>query len=444
MRRKHPLARDPRVLSRETLSNGLTVYLQPSPPGTVTLSASWLTSGGSARDPDGQEGAATALAALLRAGTTRLDKREFARTLDENASTFRAAADWEGFHAQVGGPMDAEEKLLGLLAQAVEGPRLEPVEIERVLRQHREALLRQRSEPEELAERTLVENVFPVGHPYHRDPLGTETSLGNLSQASLSDFHRRFLLPSDAKLVVTSATPERRLLSLLERTFGVLSLGPRLGPLNFPDRLPPAPRKRIYRPIPGTAQVEVLLGRATPGRSDPSFPALYLLNEVLGGRPVISRLFQRVRERHGFAYDAGSSLESFQGGGLFVAEAGTDLRHARVVEKMLRKECASLAEHRIPRSELDRIRESLLGSQPLLWESARQAHGLAAEVALFDLPLDHPLTWPSVLRGLSPNELREVAERHLLAPGPPWVVASGPPPRRGGPPPRGVADRAPP
>ncbi len=418
---------DPRTLSRRTLRNGLSVVLQPAPPGSVTMAATWITEGGTARDPPGREGMAMALAQLLLAGTRSLDKRSFARALDECAGSLGCEPSWEALEVHASGPAGSESRLLELLAEVVSSPRLDAGELARVIRQQEESLLRQRSQPEERAERALLEAVFPRGHPYRRNPLGKAPLARAIARDALEQFHRRYLPTRGGRLVVTSPRPVRSLWTWLEETFGGLELGPGSPSPPSVPAIPAPTGGPVYIPIPGTVQVEVLVGRAVPPRTHPDYPALTLANEILGGRPTISRLFQVVREQRGFTYGAGSELECLRWGGLFTAQAGTDVKHRRAVEELLCQELRRLGEGPLRPRALDTIRESLLGSLPLLWESARQAHGMALTVAYFDLPEDHYWRWPETLRAISPEEVTRTAARLLVSPGPPFIVASGPP-----------------
>lgn len=170
----------------------------------------------------------------------------------------------------------------------------------------------------------------------------------------------------------------------------------------------------------------IRIGAPSVPRGDPQFPALYLLNEVLGGRPLLSRLFQRIREKHGLAYHASSQLEAMRWGGYWQAFAGTDpSKRDRVVRLML-EEIDRLATSLIPLTELDRIRESALGSMPLQLETTASAHELAVDVAYHGLPTDFYRTWPVRLRSIRPPELRRAAEGGLSSEYA-AVVAVGPP-----------------
>ncbi|MDE1819905.1 MAG: insulinase family protein [Euryarchaeota archaeon] len=414
-------------LTRHELPNGLVVFHQRAPPNSVTFAVSWVGEGGSARDPSGKEGTATALSRLLNAGTRTRSKRDFAREIDRLAATFAARASWEKLEIEASGPQDAQEAVLSLVYDALTQPRLDPTELRRIRRELREALLREMSQPDERADRVFLEKLLPASHPYRRNPLGSPEALARLTREGLLDFHRAHLTPRGAKLIVTTHEPPATLLRKLRGTFGALDGGPALPPPEVPLSRPAHRAPLLYVSVPGTSQVEVVVGGTAPVRGHPDFPALTLANEILGGRSVLSRLFQIVREREGLAYGASSELESLAWAGLWTADAGTDPKHVETVHRLLTGEVRRLSEEGPSPAELRRIRESFLGSLPLLLETSTQAHGLAVEVGYFDLPLDHFQQWPRVLRALRPADVRRAAREHLWNGGAPLAVAVGPP-----------------
>jgi zinc protease len=415
------------AITRHELSNGLTVYHQRAPSTSVTFAITWTSDAGSARDPPGREGIAAASSRLLQAGTRRRSKRDFARELDRLASAFSARTSWERLEVEVSGPQDAEERGLSLLQEALLEPRFDPEELARVRREMQEALLREESQPDEKADRVFLEKLLPKGHPYRRNPLGTSRSLASMDAERARAFHRSHLFARGSKLIVTSHDPPGTCLSRVRRMLGDLPPGRPAAPLLAPPSSVRGGREPLYLAVPGTTQVEVVIGGTAPARAHPDHAALTLADQVLGGRPILSRLFQVVREQHGFAYGAGSELESLAWGGLWTADAGTDAGHVRQVHQLLVQEVRRLAERGPSPSELRLIRESFLGSLPLLLETSTQAHGLAAEIAYFDLPLDHFVRWPAVLREVKPRQISDAARKHLWDGGPPLAVAVGPP-----------------
>ena len=418
--------RNPLILRRVDWGGPMDLVIQWAPQSSLSFAASWIAPAGSAFDPPGREGTSLALGRLLSAGTLRRDKQALARDLDRLAAAISVDADWESVEVEVSGPASAWRELLGLLSEVIREPALRPEELRRVCREGQEALLRESTEPGPRAERVFLETVFPRGHPYHRNPLGTPRSLERLRPETVQRFHERHYTPRGSLLVVTTDRTETELLPVIRKMFGDWE-GPPPPP---PPPLPPPDRRErdpVYAPLEGTSQVEVIVGGPSPPRAHPDYPALFLADEVLGGRPLLSRLFQKVRERDALAYSTGSELEALRWSGIFTAEAGTSPSTAGRVAGILRDEIRRLAEERIPRDELQRIRESFLGSIPLSLETAVAAHGLATTVAAYDLPLDFHVTWPARIRSLSPSDIREAVASHWWPQGGPIVVASGPP-----------------
>ena len=178
--------------------------------------------------------------------------------------------------------------------------------------------------------------------------------------------------------------------------------------------------------MPGRAQVELRLAGPSRQRSDPTFPAAFLANEVLGGRPLLSRLFQRVRETHGLAYHASSDLEAMRWGGYWKAQAGTGPERADRALALIGREVARLARTPVGPGELSTIRDSAIGEMPLALETTLGAHELAVDVAYHDLPDDWLRTWPTSLYRVGPEELRRAA-REWMDPSTAVVVRAGPP-----------------
>lgn len=387
---------------------GLRIARQPPPPGAVSFSATYLGPAGWAYDARGQEGVARITTQLLTSGSGARNRISLARFLDRAGGTLAAHCDPESAEVTVWGPATSVRPLLGVLADAVLRPRFEPADLERVRRQVYERQLRELAQPSSRADRELHAAIFPVGHPFRLTGMGDRKSVARLHSSDLAQFHARHFTGPGGLLVATTSLRLRSLLGLVERLFDELPSDPP-PPLRVPPPVGQRP-KDVRIDLPGHSQVEVRMGGPSIARSDPAYPAAYLADEVLGGATLLSRLFTRVRSKGGLAYHASSHLEAMKLGGYWGAEAGTGADRWRRVVPMLRQEVERIAGETIPAAELDLVRESRLGEVALALESTSDAHELAVDVAYNGLAADHWVTWPSVLRSLSPGEVRRAAE----------------------------------
>jgi zinc protease len=127
----------------------------------------------------------------------------------------------------------------------------------------------------------------------------------------------------------------------------------------------------------------------------------------------LSRLFQRIRERGGLVYHAASQLEAMRFGGHWTVGAGTGPDRVHKVVQMLSVELDRMQTRAVSPSELAEVRESAIGELPLALETTADAHELAVEVAYHRLPGDYLVRWPTLLREVSPKQVREAAERAM-------------------------------
>ncbi|MFZ0830840.1 MAG: pitrilysin family protein [Thermoplasmata archaeon] len=418
---------DPLNMERTTLSSGLEVVLQAAPASAHSFSVSYVAPAGWGFEPRGTGGLAMVAAKLSVGMPGKRSREELARTLDRLGASLSSAVAPESAELTLWGPDDSWNPLLEIFADAIFRPHFDPEELARAQRQLRERQLRQLVQPDFRAARELMSGLFPAGHPYHSTGLGNPVSAARISIEGLQRFHRSHFPAKGSVLAVTSRAPRHVVIGSLERYFPSSEFGP--------DPPLPSLSGNALRPhrldisIRGQSQVAIRIGAPTGSRSDPLYPELFLVNEVLGGRPLLSRLFQRIREQQGLAYHASSELEAMRWGGYWEAVAGTDPATRDRVVRLMVGEVERLSSDLIPPSELDRIRESALGSLPLELETTASAHELAVDVAYHRLSGDFYRSWPAQLRGLRPKQLRAAAEVGFRADRT-MVVTAGPPSKR--------------
>jgi zinc protease len=393
-------------------ADGLVIARQAPPASAASFSATYLAPGGWAYDPGGLEGLALLTSQLVTSGAGTRDRIALARELDRRGATVRARCHPECVEVTLWGPMESFDPLMGLLSDVVLSPRLRTDDLERVRRQAYERQLRESSQPDSRAERELFRTVFPAGHPYRLTGLGTRSSIGGIRRADIVRFHRDHYTAEGAILAVTAPRSLDAIRAEVDRRFRGFGR----------SRAPPTPNlptkgrrtatvRRI--PMPGRAQVEVRIGGESIPRRSEWYPAAFLANEVLGGRPLLGRLFQRVRERHGLAYHASSEIESMRWGGYWSVQAGTGPERVHRVLPLLAGELERLRTELVPSAELEAVRESVIGEIPLSLESTMGAHELLVDIAYHDLPGDFYRTWPDRLRALKAAELRRGTEEGI-------------------------------
>jgi len=120
-----------------------------------------------------------------------------------------------------------------------------------------------------------------------------------------------------------------------------------------------------------TEQVNLCLGTLGIAYSSPDYYTLLLINAILGDG-MSSRLFQRVREEQGLAYDIESYFNSYAETGNFVVHAGVDPSQVEPAIRAIMRELTRICETPVPVDELDRVKAYVKGSIVLGLEGTQQ------------------------------------------------------------------------
>lgn len=132
-----------------------------------------------------------------------------------------------------------------------------------------------------MAEHRMLENLFPVGHPYHRRAPG---SMDDLEKASLDDIQQWFIDyygAANATLVLAGDIDTAAARLMVEKYFGDIPSGPpvKRATSMIPDRTTDT-FEIMYDRVP---QVRTYRYWAVPGRIAPERHELELAASVLGG-----------------------------------------------------------------------------------------------------------------------------------------------------------------
>ncbi len=395
-------------MERSTRADGLTIARQAPPPSVESFAATFIAPAGHAYDPDGKEGLAALTSLLLPSGAGRRDRRVLAREIDRLGGALAVRCEPETIELSIRGPTSALERLLALLADVVFEPRLGASDLERVRRQLFERQRRERTQPDSRAELELFRSIFPQGHPYRESGSGTRSSVERIGPTEVRRFHRDHFTSEGGYLVITAPPSLDRVERLAGQWRGRFARERAPASPSVPPARPARDRRRTIE-MPGRSQVEIRYGGSTIARSDERFDAAELANEVLGGRPLLSRLFQRIRERGGLAYHSSSEFEAMRWGGHWLAQAGTGSDRTERVLVLLTAEVERIRNHSVPDRELDRVRESWIGSLPLALDTTTGAHALAVDVVYHGLEGDHMVHWPARLRAIPSRTVRDAA-----------------------------------
>ncbi len=203
------------------------------------------------------------------------------------------------------------------------------------------------------------------GHKLGRNILGTESSVKQFTREAIFGFIRRNYRPERMVIASVGNIDFMRLSKLVNRYF--------IQPV---ERRKPLPRTpfRSYTPQRRTRKVntwQVHCVTGAPGYrfSDPKRIPLALLNNMLGGPIMNSRLSLALRERNGLTYQNDSVYTPYSDTGIVSIYFGTDPVHYEKALSIVDKELKRLREEKLTPVQMRTIRKQLTGQLSIGRES---------------------------------------------------------------------------
>ncbi|MBP2018744.1 zinc protease [Symbiobacterium terraclitae] len=417
-----PILSPDRVV-RRTLSCGATLLLFPAA-SVPSVFVRVQMEAGAVWETAAQAGLAQMVAALLTRGSESFTAAELALSTDALGMSIRVDVGRETAVASLKCLPEDLDRGLSLLAEVVRRPTFPADEFERVRTQMLVAVRRAEDDTRAVAARRLMERIYPEGHPYRHAVSGTEASLRALAADDLAAFHRARYGPRGAVISVVGDIDPDRATAALEAVLDGWSGGSERPAIPAA----PAPRGgRSHVTLAGKTQTDIALGWPLVDRSHPDYLALEVLATLFGGNgtPASSRLFRDVRERYGLSYYQYALFGGTSGPGAWTAHLGVNPARLDFAVEAVLSELRRLAAEPVPSGELEALQDFLAGYPAVQHEAPERIAARLAEIERFNLGLDWLERYPRAVAALTGEELRAVAERHLV-PERLTIVTAGP------------------
>ncbi len=211
----------------------------------------------------------------------------------------------------------------------------------------------------------VFEEMLFDGHPLAMNILGTEERLKGLGPKNIQDFLGKNYLAGNMALCIVGMPSLGRYRSGLERYFGAIPSGE---PSHV--RTPFGQGKAFEKyEVKSTFQTHTILGSLAYDRRDPKRFPLFLLNNLLGGPALNSRLNLAVRERHGYTYHIESVFLPYTDTGVFSIYMGTDNGNLKKALALVNKELEKVRTVPLGSLQLMQAKKQLIGQVAISNES---------------------------------------------------------------------------
>lgn len=354
------------------LANGLRIIHQPFP-SHISYCGIVVNTGARDEYPD-ETGMAHFVEHMLFKGTKRRKAHHIATRMENVGGEINAYTAKEETFIYSAFPEEYFSRAIELLGDIVFHSEFNPSQIER----ERDVILDEINSyvdtPSELIYDDF-ENLLFAGHDLGHYILGSPESLQTFNTRNITNFVERQYNPARIVFFSLGKTPFSTVIKQAEKHLQTI--------IDHDG----ATKKRTSPPdngfqeqviSKGIKQAHVMMGRKAYDMHHPDRYALYLLNHILGGNSMNSRLNVSLREKNGLVYNVESNVTFYTDTGIFTVYFACDPRYVDRCVRLVEKELQRLRENRLTPVQLARAKKQLKGQ---LMISAENHENIALDMA---------------------------------------------------------------
>ncbi len=342
---------------------------------------------------------------LMRTGTTTRTKDQIDESVDMLGASLYTSAN--GMSASC--LTRHNEALLAIMSDVLLNADFKATELEKIRTQTLSGLEAEKNDPKAISQRVGSILVYGSNHPYGENE--SEESVKKITLDKCAEYYKTFFKPNVAYLAIVGDITLDQAKPLVEKYFGSWQRGD-VPKANYPKPIAPAKTTVVMVDRPNAVQSTINVTYPIdlkPGSPDDI--KAKLTNTILGGGTF--RLYNNLREKHGWTYGAYSSIQPDKLAGRFnisseVRNPVTDSSFTEILAEMNRLRTEPVAD-----DELNMVRNYMMGSFGRSLENPATVASFAINTARYNLPKDYYSTYLTRLSALTSADVQMTAQKYI-------------------------------
>lgn len=363
-----------------------------------------LTLNFSITDAEKNAGEYTIMNRLLMKGTKKYTSEELSSILDENAIELSSEMKSDYLRFRFVCLNEDFELALSILKEIILNTTFQEFEKERQMLKGEllAELDSAKIKVSDLFTKTIYKNHF-YGNSYTK----ILEEIDNVKQEDVINSYKHILNNSKKTLALVGDVED----TLVEKYLGELPAS-----VEVDSNIEvPTPLTQEYSEIlkPDANQAQILQGWRVPTIGDKDYPAIMLLNVILGASGLSSRLFLELREKKGLAYTVRTAYETHKKSAVFSIYIGTEPSNIQTSIDGFKEEIEKIKNIPVGEEELHNAKNNLIGKQQFISETNAQQANMMAYYSIMGKPFEYQKEVIEKLRAVTSEQLLECANKYF-------------------------------
>ena len=342
---------------------------------------------------------------LLLKGTTKYSSEELATVLDENAIELITEMKSDYLRLRFVCLNEDFEKALSLLSDIILNSTFEEFdkEIGKLKGELMAELDSAKVKVSDLFTKTIYKDHF-YGHSYTK----ILEEVDKIKKDDVINAYKNILKTGRKSVVLVGDIEEK---GLLEKYLGNLPKSTE-NSSNIPV---PIQIKQDYAELikEDANQAQILQGWQVGTIEDKEYPALMLLNIILGASGLSSRLFLELREKKGLAYTVRTSYEPHLKSAVFSIYIGTEPGNIQTSIDGFKEEIEKIKNIPVGEEELHNAKNNLIGKQQFLSETNTQQANIMAYYSIMGKEFNYRNTVIEQIKNVTSEDIQACANKYF-------------------------------
>ncbi|HXK40365.1 MAG TPA: pitrilysin family protein [Candidatus Paceibacterota bacterium] len=398
------------IPKRTVLRNGIRLLTIPMR-GVPTVTAMVLVEAGSRYESAKDNGLSHFLEHMCFKGTTRRPSAKLiAIELETLGAEYNAftGEEFTGYWAK------ARIKHFTDILDVVADLYLDPLLPQKELEKERGVIIEEINMYEDLPQvrvQWLLDELMYDGQPAGRPIVGPKENILRFMRRDFARYRTAHYTGTKTAVIIAGGLSNREMTTAAEAAFAGAPKGKRALRATTKERqAAPAFRQKERQ----TDQTHFVIGFRSYALSDKRQSAARLLAGVLG-KGMSSRLFHRLREEMGVCYYIKATQESMTDTGVLKIFAGVNTRRVEEVIGVIMEELRAIRDTEVPKGELERVKEMIIGAIALGLETSDQVADWYHEEILRQ-PLETPAEAIRKIRVVTAKDVQKAARDIFVDP----------------------------
>ena len=385
-----------------TLSNGLRIIHAPNQ--SAVAYCGFAIDAGTRDEAENEQGMAHFVEHLLFKGTQKRHAWHILNRMEHVGGDLNAYTNKEETVVYSAFLAEHFPRAVELLADIVFHSTFPQTEIDKEVEVIIDEIQSYEDSPCELIFDDFEELIFPH-HPLGRNILGKPDLLHQFKSEDALRFTNRYYQPNNMIFFVQGNIDFKRVVRLIEKATTDLSSNASTFERKRPEVYIPQ-TLTLHR---DTHQAHVMIGSRGYDAHNEKRTALYLLNNILGGPGMNSRLNVSLRERSGLVYNVEANLTSYTDTGVFCIYFGTEHKDVDRCIRLVKKELKKLCDKPLSPIQLAAAKKQIIGQIGVARDHAENTALGMAKTFLHYHKMDDPQDIFQRIEALTAKELWEVS-----------------------------------